>query len=388
MRRPALGVRAHLAIPMFVLALGSVALTGLLIQRQLARQLAESEEQLSAELQASVIRTVAEAGMIAGGVALLVALAIALRVARPLRLLIELAERLARGETAPADVAVGGNRELEHLGRTLASLAAMLRRQDAVRRATAADALHELHAALEGVLGRIEAVQDGVMDGEAGLRRAADDARRLGRILDDLPGLVDAQRPPLVVRTRVVDLQALVDDRVAAHADRFASASIRLEHSLAETSVDGDPERLVQVIDNLLGNAMRYTDPGGVVRVSLVRGERESVIEVADSGIGIPRQAVDHVFDRFWRMPEARERVPEGSGVGLALVRDLVGAHRGRVSVLSTPGVGSRFRVHLPLPPPEQDVEPGHHRAPRPRAEAVHTARAGFTPRVPATRIF
>jgi two-component system, OmpR family, sensor histidine kinase BaeS len=390
MRRPALGVRAHLAIPMLILAVGSVALTGLLIHHQVARQLAEGEEQLTDDLQASVVRTVAEAGLIAGALALFVAVVIAFRVARPLRRLNELAERLADGEIAPAHVGVGGGRELDHLGRTLESLAAMLQRQDAVRRATAADALHELHGALGGVLGRIEAVQDGAIDPEAGLRRAADDARRLGRILDDLPGLVDAQRPPLLVCTRVIELAPLVDDRIAVYAGRFESASITLERYLSATSVDGDPERLVQVVDNLLGNALRYTDPGGIVRVSLIRAERESVIEVADSGIGIPTEALDHVFDRFWRAPGARERAPEGSGVGLALVRDLVLAHGGRVSVLSEPGIGSRFRVHLPLPPPAEagESEPEPDRAHRAlAADAAHSARRGVTPRVPATRI-
>jgi anti-anti-sigma factor len=102
-------------------------------------------------------------------------------------------------------------------------------------------------------------------------------------------------------------------------------------------------------VDNLLSNALRYTDPGGLVEVRLdVRG-REAILRVSDSGIGIAPDHLGRIFDRFWRDPQARERVAEGSGVGLALVRDLALAHDGRVEVESRPGKGSTFTVLLPI---------------------------------------
>jgi two-component system sensor histidine kinase BaeS len=345
---------------MMALALVSVVVTGLLIHIGVAGELAQSDTRLSAKLQACIFRAVVEAGLVSGAVALLLALPLALRVARPLRRLNQLAARLARGEIATSGFGAGGGRELGQLGTTLDCLAATLRRQDELRRATAADVTHELRGALEGVVGRIEAVQDGVIGRDVGLRRAADDARRLGRILDDLPRLVEAQRPGLLVRKHRVDLAAIVWDRVSAHAQRFEAASIALEHSIRSTEVDGDPERLAQVVDNLLANALRYTDAGGRVTVSLTHAEGESVIEVADSGIGIPQEQLGRVFDRFWRMPIARERAAEGSGVGLAVVRDLVVAHHGHVAVDSGLGTGSRFLVHLPLPSQGEAEEPLH----------------------------
>jgi two-component system sensor histidine kinase BaeS len=300
----------------------------------------------------------------------LLALPLALHVARPLRRLNQLAARLARGEIATSGAAVGGGRELGQLGTTLDGLAAMLRGQDELRRATAADVMHELRGALGGVIGRIEGVQDGLIDRDIGLRHATDDARRLSQILDDVPRLVDAQRPALLVRKDRVDLAAVVRDRLSAHAHRFEAASTALEHSIRATDVDGDPARLAQVIDNLLTNALRYTDPGGRVTVSLTHTEHESVIEVADSGIGIPEEEIGRVFDRFWRMPEARGRAAEGSGVGLAVVRELVLAHDGHVQVVSRLGAGSRFRVHLPLPSQEQIDVPSRP-SPGPRLTAA-----------------
>jgi signal transduction histidine kinase len=108
----------------------------------------------------------------------------------------------------------------------------------------------------------------------------------------------------------------------------------------------------------VLSNALRYTDSGGRVKVSVTVIERECVVAVTDSGIGIDEADVPRVFDRFWRARAARERATAGSGVGLALVRDLVLAHEGRVEVVSRPGSGSRFSVHLPLHTSAEPDEP------------------------------
>jgi two-component system sensor histidine kinase BaeS len=369
MRFGALEVRTYLLAAMMALALVSVGITGLMIRAGVAAELRQRESQLTAHLQACILRSVVEAGLVSAGLALLLVLPIVLYMARPLRRLNDLATRIARGETATSAAGVGGAREIGQLGRTLEGLAATLRRQDELRRATTADVTHELRGALGSVIGRIEAVQDGVIDQDVGLRRMADDARRLGRILDDMPRLVEAQRPGLLVRKHRVDLAAVVSDRVAAHAQRFEAASIALEQVIRPTCVDGDPERLAQVVDNLLVNALRYTDPGGRVTVSLAHADRESVIDVTDSGIGIREEHIARVFDRFWRVPDAHERAAEGSGVGLALVRDLVLAHQGRVEVLSRLGSGSRFRVYLPLDPHRQTDVP-----PRPSPAVAGTA--------------
>jgi hypothetical protein len=136
---------------------------------------------------------------------------------------------------------------------------------------------------------------------------------------------------------------------VEAQADQFGARCISLTHAAAPARVAGDRERLAQVLDNLLSNALRYTDPGGRVVVSLQVCDGEAAIDVADSGIGIAPEHLARVFDRFWRAPGARARVADGSGVGLALVSELVRAHGGAVEVSSRPGHGASFRVRLPL---------------------------------------
>jgi two-component system, OmpR family, sensor histidine kinase BaeS len=302
------------------------------------------------------------AALLAGTLALLVALGVGLRMARPLQRLTEAAGRMEAGELESPAVSAGGSREMRKLARTMDRLAVALRRQDEVRRATAADVSHELRGALVGVFTRIDALQEGLVDDEpATFAQLERDARRLRRLVHDVHRLTEAQRPALFLERAPLALDDIVRDRVAAHAEQFRARSISLTYTVAAARVVGDPERLGQVLDNLLSNALRYTDPGGRVAVTLDAPGGEATIAVADSGIGIAPQYLPRVFDRFWRAPGARARAAEGSGVGLALVSELVRAHGGTVEVSSRPGAGTTFHVRLPLADESADaaVAPG-----------------------------
>ena len=113
--------------------------------------------------------------------------------------------------------------------------------------------------------------------------------------------------------------------------------------------VDGEPKRLEQIVVNLLSNALRYTDAGGAVRVTVRPEGGAALLEVADTGIGIAPEDVPRVFTRFWRGEKSRSRETGGAGIGLSIVKELVQAHGGEVSVESALGEGSVFRVTLPL---------------------------------------
>jgi two-component system sensor histidine kinase BaeS len=290
------------------------------------------------------------AGLLAGSLALLLALLVAVHVARPLQRLTEVARRMGAGEIETRATGSGGGREMRRLAQTLDRLAAALRRQDELRRATASDVTHELRGALVGVFARVEALREGFVDDEeATLRHVDGDLRRLHRLVDDVDRLAEAQRPALLVSKRPTDLGAIVLASAARYADRCAARPVTLSERVARACVEGDPERLAQVVDNLLSNALRYTPAGGHIAVRLSARDGDAVIEVSDTGIGIAPEYVGRIFDRFWRGPEARSLASGGSGVGLALVADLVRAHDGRVDVASAPGDGSTFTVRIPL---------------------------------------
>jgi two-component system sensor histidine kinase BaeS len=352
-------------------------------------------QRLDRHLQGRMHGVLLTAGILAGSLALLLALLVALCVARPLQRLTDVARRMGAGEIETRATGSGGGREMTRLAQTMDRLAAALRGQDELRRATASDVTHELRSALVGVFARVEALREGLVDDEPAVLRELDgDVRRLHRLVDDVDRLAEAQRPGLLVSKRPIELHEVVGACVARYADRCAALSIALCQRVSRARVEGDPERLAQVVDNLLSNALRYTGEGGRITITLQARGDDAVIQVADTGMGIAPEHLGRIFDRFWRAPEARAAVAGGSGVGLALVADLVRAHDGRVDVTSRPGRGSTFSVVMPRSERRAAAAPAHRRAPMParwpapdvwgrRGDAV-----GATPRrdVPAAR--
>jgi two-component system sensor histidine kinase BaeS len=288
------------------------------------------------------------AGAISAVVALVVALYLAFTLSRPLREIRAGAEAMSVGQL-DARVREGGDEEVRAVAHALNALASTLQHEEELRKENVADLAHELRTPLMGLLGRIEAAQDGVLKDEAAnLQAMHDEAVRLGRLLDDLSTLADAERPGMLLTLEPVDLAQVASGQVDAAEARFAEKGVRLATDLEPVLVAGDRGRLDQVVANLLSNALRYTDAGGAVTVAVAREDGEAVLEVADTGIGIAPDDVTRVFTRFWRGERSRSRATGGAGIGLSIVKELVGAHGGDVEVTSQVGTGSVFTVRLP----------------------------------------
>jgi signal transduction histidine kinase len=154
----------------------------------------------------------------------------------------------------------------------------------------------------------------------------------------------------LAIRPQQVDVAMLVAQAVDRLRAVHASQPIRLDADPGPLWVDADPERIAQVLDNLLGNAAKYSPPDQPITVQ-VRGGSEARISVEDRGAGIAPEDQPHLFDRFYRTSLARSGPVAGSGLGLYISQEIAQAHHGRISVDSTPGKGSRFTLCLPLTP-------------------------------------
>lgn len=286
------------------------------------------------------------AAMLAVAAVLLAVPLLASTVVRPIRRLHDAVDRLRDGTRVPED----GPREIADLARRFNALSEGLAQEEAARRAMAADVAHELRTPLTGLLLRIEAAQDEVLDDrQRNLQAMYTEARRLGALIEDVEALAEAERPGVLMERKRVDLAEAARGRLAVHAAAFREAGIELHDVLAEGAiVDGDPARLAQVLDNLLTNALRYTDRGGDVTLTVCSRDHGVAVDVSDTGVGIAAEDLPHVFDRFWRADRSRSRATGGSGVGLAVVQRLVAAHGGRIEVESEPGRGTAFRVWLP----------------------------------------
>lgn len=216
-----------------------------------------------------------------------------------------------------------------------------------------ADASHELRTPLTVMRGELESLaQNGELtsDTRETLGSVLEEVERLAEIVESLFALSRLDAGEASAEWHRFDLAELAATTAEQMSLLATDKNVSIEcESRGAVTVEGDPARLKQVIVNLLDNAIKYTPGGGKVRLS-VRGEDGfAILEVADDGIGIPAEALPHVFKRFYRVDRSRSREQGGAGLGLAIVRSICSAHGAEVEVLSAPGRGSTFRVRQPL---------------------------------------
>jgi two-component system sensor histidine kinase BaeS len=288
------------------------------------------------------------AGLAALALALLAARLVTRRVSRPLAAVADTARAFTAGDRA-ARTGMTGSGEIADVGRALDDMADEVVASEHSRRRAAADVAHELRTPLAVLQAGLEEARDGLVTPDPELlARLHDQSLRLGRIVADLAALSAAEGGAVQLRMQDVDLAALARTEVAAQEPRLSSSGLTVcTEADGAVMVRGDPDRLRQVLDNLLSNAGRYCRPRDQVTVSVRAHHRTAVLEVADSGPGIAPEDLPHVFDRLWRGNDAK-RVG-GSGIGLAVVHSLVTAHGGTVVAESDGRSGTTVRVELPL---------------------------------------
>ncbi len=300
-------------------------------------------------------------------IALVVGRVITGRVTRPLRSMQSAAHRLASGGDHQP-LAIPPDRELAELAASFNSMAAELGRQEQLRRQQVADIAHELRTPLSVLRLQLESIEDGIAQPTPDtLRSLAEETSLLTRLVDDLRLLSLADAGQLSLAIEAVDAGAAGERVVGNVAPRARQQQIglRIERPQAPLAVLADPQRLLQILGNLIENALRYTPAGGTVTLRLAQSAASGapslpsrpagwvVFEVADTGVGIPPGELPQVFERFYRADKARARETGGSGLGLAIVQRLVEMQSGRIWVSSALGQGTTFHVALPAARPE-----------------------------------
>jgi signal transduction histidine kinase len=306
----------------------------------------------SAQLLTRLTRSSLIGALIGTGLALLTALLLAYQLLKPVNQLTHAAALMAKGDLSQR-VEAGEGDELSTLGRAFNQMAASLQRAEQNRRAMTADVAHELRTPIAVQRAHLEALQDGVYPLTAeNLQPVLDQTELLTRLVDDLRTLALADAGELMLERGSVDLVGMVEsllERFRPEADNH-QIGLRFEKPAAVVpAVNVDAKRIEQVLNNLMSNALRYTPGGWEIAIRVEQVEQMVVLRVADSGLGIPEDALGHVFERFYRADKARSRVEGGTGLGLAIARQLVLAHGGELSVRNRPEGGAEFTVELPI---------------------------------------
>lgn len=300
--------------------------------------------------QATSLRGLGLAAVIAVVLASLAGMVYSRGIVKPIGAVTRAAEALRRGDRSARTGMTGGD-PIAELGATFDQMADAVEAEREFEQQLTADVAHELRTPLQAIQATVEAMQDGVLPiDEERLALIHDETVRLGRLTQSILDLSRLETGSVRFALAPIDLAAPVAVAVESSRALMESTGHVFEQVVAEgLVVRGDSDRLTQAVGNLLSNAARYTPVGGTVRVRVVRDGGEAVIEVADSGPGVAEEDRERVFTRFWRGDPARTRTSGGVGIGLAVVREIVERHGGKVGVHDSDLGGAAFVIRLPL---------------------------------------
>ena len=289
---------------------------------------------------------------VASLVALVVSFVFSQSILGPVSVMTNASRRIAEGHYDER-VQQRGNDELNQLAGSFNQMAEQLEQVEAMRRQLIGDVAHELRTPLTAIKGTAEALMDGVLPASAETyQQIYSEAGRLSRLVDDLQELSRVESRAAQLDIHPVDSASLIQTVTKRLQYQFDEKQVALTSSLPHDPIHilADEGRILQVLTNLIGNALQYTPENGSVTVSVERDKNEARISVIDTGDGIPAEHLARIFDRFYRVDKSRSRARGGSGIGLTIAKHLIESHDGRIWAESAgKNQGSIFIFTLPL---------------------------------------
>lgn len=283
-------------------------------------------------------------------IAALLSIPLARKLVRRITTLASATDRLTSGRF-DIRVKADSSDELGQLARNFNSLAQTLEKNEQLRRRWLADISHELRTPLSVMRAEIEAVQDGIRPlTDATIGHVHGEILHLSRLIDDLYELALADIGALTYRKIDVDLGDILKQTLESFRDKYSDYGLSVEYHSPQQPMPlfADPERLRQLLANLLNNSLRYTDPGGRVRIDLTEEADHLLLRLQDSAPGVPEEALGRLFERLFRLEDSRNRAHGGAGLGLAICKSIVEAHEGAIKACASPLGGLEIAISFP----------------------------------------
>lgn len=293
-------------------------------------------------------------------IALTIAYFVSKSITSPIRQMQQTAHRIARGDFS-SRLKVTSKNELGQLAKSMNMMAdelqqkiENLKKMDTMRTDFVANVSHELKTPLTLIKGYIETLQDGAIDdrekAEKFISIITEHADRLGNIVDDLLSLSELELSSDCLHKTDFDLKTLINDVALSFGHSLSKKSLvlNIEPRQGNFRIKADPDKIEQIFVNLIDNAIKYTEQNGRIDVSILEEQENITVIVEDNGIGIAREHIDRVFERFYRVDKARSRRLGGTGLGLGIAKHITLAHKGQIRIESEPDKGTKVFVCLP----------------------------------------
>jgi signal transduction histidine kinase len=240
--------------------------------------------------------------------------------------------------------------EIGELATSFNQMSTHLARANQLRRQMTADIAHDLRTPTSVIMGYTEALSDGKLQGTPEMYRVMhEEAQHLNHLIDDLRTLSLADAGELPLMRQAIAPQTVLERTAAAHSIQANNqgTALLIQPATGLPLINIDPDRMAQVLGNLVNNALRHTPAGGQIALSAARRNGDVILQVQDSGSGIAAEELPHIFNRFYRGDKSRSH-DGASGLGLAIARSIVEAHGGTIAAISTLGQGTTFTITLP----------------------------------------
>lgn len=296
----------------------------------------------------SITMSILISAFLAVFIILLIALFVARQLSEPIERISHTAYSLSMGELTAREHQEADVIEIETLRNSINSLGEKLDRQDMLRKRLITDVSHELRNPLNVLQTNLEAIIDGILTASPErLQSLNSEVIRFGKLLDNLNILKQFEAESMVSRIIVLNMEEVLQDIYHNFQGLCKEKAIKLKYIVQRNTsfeILGDKHSIYQVVNNLLHNAIKFTPRNGMITLKLSRDDRFCYIRIKDTGIGIPKEDLPNVFERFYRVDKSREMV-EGSGIGLTIVKNFVKLNGGSIEVSSTVGKGSTFTI-------------------------------------------
>lgn len=288
-------------------------------------------------------------GVISLLVSLLAGHLLSKRISHPILKTVEAAKQIAGGRYEVRLKEKSDTRELHMLIISINHLAESLETMEKLREQLTEDVAHELRTPITILQSYLEAMTEGLWEASPErLQSCYDEVVRIGKLVGDLDSLARLEKDNLNLDKQRIDLRAVIEQTAASFEAELTGNSLQICIQGPHVELMADHSRIKQVVVNLLSNAIKYSGEGCSITFELFERKDTAGFTITDNGIGIPKEELPYIFERFYRADKSRNRMTGGAGIGLAIVQSIVQAHGGGVTAESEPGKGSTFRVYLP----------------------------------------